>query len=62
MDIYKCPKSKTKSRIYFFIVTRKNPRKTEYNFVMIYGATTEIVIYTMFLKQYENRLKIYFHI
>jgi hypothetical protein len=44
MDIYKCPKSKTKSRIYFFFVTRKNPVKNMNKKEMMYGKTTEILI------------------
>ncbi len=47
MDIYKCPKSKTKSRIYFFFVTRKNHRKNNDKYKMIYGKTTEILIYSI---------------
>ena len=44
MDIYKCPKSKTKSRIYFYFVTRKKYRNNNDKYKMIYGETAEILI------------------
>ena len=37
MDIYKCPKSKTKSRIYFYLVTRKKHRNNKDKYEMICG-------------------------
>jgi hypothetical protein len=50
MDKNKCPKSKTKSRIYFFFVTRKNPVKNNDKYKMIYGVNTNNLIYSIFCK------------
>jgi hypothetical protein len=44
MDKNKCPKSKTKSRIYFYFITEKNLVKNNDKYVMIYDKTTEILI------------------
>ena len=44
MDKNKCPKSKTKSRIYFFFVTEKKPVKKTDKYEMIYGVNTNILI------------------
>ena len=48
MDIYKCPKSKTKSRIYFYIVIQKYLYYLLVIFKSIYGNITKILIKSMF--------------
>ena len=47
LDIYKCPFSKTKSRIYFLVQTEKKEIKKPIFNQMIYGLSTEILINTM---------------
>ena len=44
MDKNKCPKSKTKSRIYFFFVTEKKSVKNDNKYEMIHGVNTNILI------------------
>jgi hypothetical protein len=50
MDIYKCPKSKTKSRIYFLFVIEKKSIKYNDKYKMIYDKITKNLIYSIFYK------------
>ena len=54
LDIYKCPFSKTKSRIYFFVETEKNEIKKHIFNQMIHGLSTEILMETIFFTLWSS--------